>query len=150
MMKRLLVTLCILASLEVGGCALGPRFEKPTLAVRKVEVVEANFAEQRLRLVLIAHNPNERALPIEGIDYTVYLGGDELGRGSTERGFVVPPRGDAAFDATLTTHLSALIVKILPRLRDGGRSLEYRVVGEVRTSLPFLKRVPFDQQGHFD
>jgi LEA14-like dessication related protein len=150
MNRRPTLWLLLVVALAMAGCALSPHFEKPTLTVRKIEVVQANFAEQHLRLRLSAHNPNDRALPIEGIEYTVYLAGDELGHGSTTSAFTVPPRGDAEFDATLTTRLSAVVVKILPRLRDGGRALDYRVVGEVRSSLPFLGHIPFDQQGHLD
>jgi LEA14-like dessication related protein len=150
MKHRPLLWLLLFATLVTSGCALSPHFEKPTLTVRKIEVVQANFAEQHLRLRLSAHNPNDRALPIDGIDYTVYVAGDELGHGSTTSPFTVPPRGDAEFDATLTTRLSAVILKILPSLRDGGRALDYRVVGEVRSSLPFLGHIPFDQQGRLN
>lgn len=137
------------ALLVLAGCAAGPHFEKPTLAVRGIDVESASFAEQRLRVRVVAHNPNGIDLPVRSIDYTVMVGAEALGQGKTDAAFVVPARGDAEFSMTVTTHLGAVLVRLLPKLKDGGRGLEYRIEGTVRTGLAWFHEFPFNEHGTF-
>jgi LEA14-like dessication related protein len=133
--------------LALAGCAVTPHFEKPTLAVRGVEVESATFTEQRLRVKVVAHNPNGVDLPIRSIDYDVALAGETLGRGQTDASFVVPARGDAEFSMSVTTHVATVLMKILPKLKDGGRGIDYHINGTVRTGLAWFREFPFDEHG---
>jgi LEA14-like dessication related protein len=117
------------------------------LTVRHIEVESANFAEQHLRVQVRAHNPNGIDLPIRSIHYDVALAGEALGRGETDSAFVVPARGDAEFSMTVTTHLATVLVKLLPKLKDGGHGLEYHIDGTVRTDLAWFREFPFDERG---
>ena len=146
-LRRATAGVCLVALTALGGCALTPHFEKPTLAVRHVDVESANFTEQHLRVHVRAHNPNRIDLPIHSIRYDVALGGEPLGRGETDSAFVVPARGDADFSMTVTTHLATVLVKLLPKLKDGGHGLEYHIDGTVRTDLAWFREFPFDEHG---
>ncbi len=150
-MKRLyppMLSLSLVALLA-SGCAIAPHFEKPTLTVAGVDLVDGNFVEQHVRVRVRAHNPNATDLPIRSIDYDLEVGGESLGHGQTDAVFVVPGRGDADFSMTVTTHLGPIVLKLLPRLKDGGRGLEYRVTGKVQTRLAFFSEFPFDERGKF-
>jgi LEA14-like dessication related protein len=132
----------------LGACAaLAPKFEHPRLSVVSVEIRDASLSEQHLRVKMRVMNPNSMALPIEGINYTIQLGDEELGRGVTADSFTVPPQGEAEFDMLMTTNLAATFFKVLPRLKDTQHPLEYRVVGKVRTGMTFLRSIPFDEKG---
>jgi LEA14-like dessication related protein len=135
------------ALLALAGCAVSPHFEKPTLSVRGIDVESANFSEQHLRVRVLAHNPNGIALPVQSIDYSVVVADEALGHGHTDAAFVVPARGDAEFSMTVTTHLATVLVRLLPRLKEGGHGVEYRIEGLVRTGLPWFREFPFDERG---
>ncbi len=143
-------TAALCATLALAGCAgLAPKFEHPHLSVTAVEVKDASLVEQHLRVKMLVQNPNSVALPIEGISYTIELGGEELGRGVTADAFTVPAHAEAQFEMLMTTNLAPIFFKVLPRLKDSAHPLEYHLVGKVSTGLLFLRSIPFDERGTF-
>jgi LEA14-like dessication related protein len=148
--RRAAAVVALLAAGGVGGCAaLAPRFEHPRLYLVGIEVKDATFAEQHFRVRMRVENPNDRELPVRGIDYTVRLGGEDFGSGSSASAFTVPARGEAEFEMLMTTNLAATLWKVLPRLRDASQPIEYRLAGRVTTGLAFLHTIPFDERGSF-
>ncbi len=140
----------VVVALLLAGCAtLAPHFEKPQLTVASIEIKEATLAEQRFSVRMRVQNPNSRALPVEGISYTIELAGEELGRGVTADRFTVPAYGEAEFEMFVTTNLASTFFKVLPRLKDSAHPAEYRLVGKVHTGLAFLRTIPFDEKGVF-
>ena len=140
----------VLTLTALGACAaLAPRFEHPHLYLLGVEVKDATLGEQHLRVRMRVQNPNDRALPVRGIDYTLTIGNEEFGTGASASAFTVPPRGEAEFEMLMTTNLAVTLWKVLPRLRDSSQPLEYRLTGKVRTDLAFLGSIPFDERGSF-
>jgi LEA14-like dessication related protein len=140
----------LLAALVLGGCAaLAPHFEPPRLFLVHVEVKDATLGEQHFRVRMRVENPNDRELPVRGIDYTIRLGGEDFGAGSSVSAFTVPAHGEAEFELLMTTNLATTLWKVLPRLRDSSQPLEYRLVGKVSTGLAFLHTIPFDERGSF-
>jgi LEA14-like dessication related protein len=136
------------AVIGLGGCAaLAPHFEHPRLSLVGVEVKDASLGEQHFRLRMRVENPNDRALPVRGIDYSLRLAGEEFGSGSSVGAFTVPARGEAEFEMLMTTNLAAALWKLLPRLKDSSQPIEYRLVGKVSTDLAFLRTIPFDERG---
>jgi LEA14-like dessication related protein len=140
----------LVAAAGSTGCTLvAPRFEHPTLSVVGVDVEAAQLAEQRFRVRMRVQNPNERALPVTGLSYTLQLAGEDFGHGQSANAFTVPAHGEMEFDMTVTTNLATAILRILPRLSDSAQPIEYRMTGTVGTDLPFLRSIPFDERGSF-
>lgn len=138
----------VLAAL--GACSLvAPHFEHPRLSVVRVEVEGAQILTQRFRIRIRVENPNDRALPIRAISFTMQLAGEDFGYGTTAAPFTVPARGEGEFETIVTTDLATTLMKILPRLKDRSQPIEYRLAGKVETDLAFLSTVPFDQRGSF-
>jgi LEA14-like dessication related protein len=141
---------CVAAVALLGACtAIVPHFEHPQLSVAGVEIRDASLVEQHLRVRMHVQNPNDRELPIEGIRYTMQLGGEDFGQGATAESFTVPAHGEADFEMLVTTNLTAAFLRILPRLKDRNHPIDYRLTGEVRTALRFLRVIPFDERGSF-
>ncbi len=141
--------LLLAVGLWLSGCAVGPHFEKPQLKVSGADLIDGNFNEQHIRVKVHAHNPNGIDLPIRAINYQLELAGEPLGHGQTDAAFIVPAKGDTDFSMTVTTHLGTVFLKLMPRLKDGGRGLDYRVTGTVRTRLAFFPEFAFDERGQF-
>jgi len=64
--------LALVGVVLLAGCAaLAPHFEHPRLYLVGVEIKDATLGEQHFRVRMRVQNPNDRALPVVGIDYTI-------------------------------------------------------------------------------
>jgi len=140
--------LAICATLS-AACAHAPTLEPPGVSIVGVEIVSAELWMQHLKVRLRMHNPNERELPVTGLEYTVEIAGQELASGAATGHFVVPPHGDAEFDSHVTTNLAASVLKILAHGPSVSSVLvPYRLAGKVSLG-EGLGRVPFEEHASF-
>jgi LEA14-like dessication related protein len=131
----------------LAGCA-AMHFETPKLSVADVEVLGGELWQQRLRVRMHVHNPNERALPVKSIEYTLEVQGQPFASGESSEPFVVPALGDAEFDMSVTTNVAGALMGVLSRYGGSGE-IDYRLVGKVALSEGFLRTIPFDERGVF-
>jgi LEA14-like dessication related protein len=140
----------VLGALALAGCALTPHFETPHLSVVGVQVVSTTLWEQRLKVSLRVQNPNDMALPVKGIEYTMEVAGQQFASGAADASFVVPALGEAQFDTTVTTNMAGALLKLLGRdpntLADG---VDYRLAGKISLASGWVRTVPFDERGTF-
>ena len=138
----------LLLAVALSGCALFvPKLQTPNLAIVDVEVLRANFLEQQLRVRMRVDNPNDRSLPIKGLSYTVYLGGQEFATGVSDASFVVPALGTAEFNMDVTANAAGALFGILSKPR--GQGIDYHMKGRVDLSRGLLRSIPFEQSGTF-
>jgi len=125
-----------------AACVHAPTLEPPKVSIVGVEVVSAELWMQHLKVRLQVHNPNERELPVTGVEYTIEIVGQEFGSGAATERFVVPSHGDAEFDSHVTTNLAAAVLKLVAH----GPSVlvPYRLAGKVSLG-EGLGRVPFEE-----
>ena len=140
--------LLMLLALTLAGCsALVPRLETPELSVTSVEVIKADLLQQQLRVRMKVRNPNDRALPVRGITYTVEVQGEKFAEGDSERDFVVPALGEMEFDVNVYANAAPVLLKYAL----GGRqaAVDYRIAGKVQLAAGLLRSIPFSQTGSF-
>jgi LEA14-like dessication related protein len=137
-----LAVLCLAA---LGGCSAIPKLEAPRLSVINMRVQSADLFSQRLLVRMRVLNPNDRELPIKGIDYRIEVNDAELAQGLTDTPFTVPALGEAEFDVQVTANLAGALARLLGR--GSQDSLDYRLVGSVALASGFLRRIPFDERG---
>jgi LEA14-like dessication related protein len=132
------------------GAACAPHLEKPELSVASVQLVSATIFEQHLKVRLHVHNPNDRALPIKGIEYRMEVMEQQAAIGQSDASFVVPTLGDAEFDMSVTTNLAGTLLQLLSRGSNAlAQEVPYRLSGKVELSEGWLRSIPFDQRGTF-
>jgi LEA14-like dessication related protein len=137
--------LTVAATLALTGCAvLWPHWQTPTLTVVGIQVGHSDLWQQHLQVRMSVHNPNERELPVQGLTYTLELGGEEVAHGESGASFLVPARGDAEFDMNVTANAAAALLHLFAH---NAASVQYRIRGKVELSSGLLRSVPFDQQG---
>jgi LEA14-like dessication related protein len=138
----------LLLAVALSGCALFvPKLETPRLTIVDLEVRKASFIEQQLQVRVRVENPNDRSLPIKGLSYTVYLGGQEFATGASDASFVVPALGTAEFNMDVTANAAGALFAILSRPR--GQGIDYRMQGRVELTRGWLRSIPFEQSGTF-
>ena len=138
----------LLLAVALSGCALlVPKLQTPRLSIVDIEVRRANFLEQELRVRMRVENPNDRSLPIQGLSYTVYLGGQQFATGVSDASFVVPALGTAEFNMDVTANAAGALFAVLSRPR--GQGVDYHMKGRVELSRGWLRSIPFEQSGTF-
>jgi LEA14-like dessication related protein len=136
-----------LAAVGLSGCSLFmPKLEKPTLSVVSVQMLKGDLWHQELKLRMRVQNPNDRVLPVEGLIYELDVDGQELAHGMAGDSFVVPARGDAEFDMSVSANMASMLFKVLSQ---GNNRVDYRLKGKIALSAGLFRSIPFDEQGSF-
>jgi LEA14-like dessication related protein len=132
--------------LLLGACATAPQIEPPKVSIAGVQVVSGEVWAQHLKVRLHLHNPNDRDLPVTGLEYTIEIAGQEFASGSSANSFVVPPHGDAELETNVTANLAGALLKLLTRVPT--TLAAYRLSGKVSLG-EGLGRVPFEGHASF-
>ncbi|MGC3981669.1 MAG: LEA type 2 family protein [Steroidobacteraceae bacterium] len=148
--RKLLWILGVLALSLLNAC-VSTKFEAPRLAVVNVGMVSADVFSQQFRIRLHVQNPNDRELPIKGIEYKLFLQGDSFAEGLSAQPFVVPALGEAEFDTLVTTNFMSSVGRLLSKLNSSdGNRVQYTFTGKVMLSKGLLRSLPFSEQGIVD
>jgi LEA14-like dessication related protein len=140
----------VLAVALLGACALTGKFETPKLSVVEVQVMSSDLWEQHLRVRMRVQNPNDRALPVKGLEYTIEVEGQRFASGVSAASFIVPAMGAAEFDMNVTTNLAGTLLRLLARGPDAlGQGIAYRLAGKLSLSQGLWASIPFEEHGSF-
>ncbi|HWJ35433.1 MAG TPA: LEA type 2 family protein [Steroidobacteraceae bacterium] len=133
-----------------AACSLiAPKFERPTLSVTGIELVSGNLLQQNFLVKLNIQNPNDRPLPVTRLHAELNVAGERIASGVSNRAFVVPAQGNAQFDMTITANAALALLKLSQRTDKRSDSIDYEMTGAASIDLPFLRDLPFHQQGSF-
>ena len=151
-MPVLLVRACALVTtlILLGGCAaLGPKLEAPRLTLVNISMTSADMFSQQFTMRMHVQNPNDRALPVKGIDYQLFLAGDSFAEGVTNVPFTVPALGETEFDLPVRTNFVSSLGRLLSRL-NGADKVSYTIEGEVFLESGLFRKIPFRHNGDVD
>jgi LEA14-like dessication related protein len=152
LMRTTWVGIALLLTLGLSGCAgLGPKLETPRLTLVSARLASGDMFSQQFQIRVHVANPNDRELPIKGIDYKLFLEGDSFAEGVSNAPFVVPALGETEFDMTLKTNFMSSIGRLLSRLESSNRSaVRYSLSGKVLVDMRFIRSIPFSETGTVD
>jgi LEA14-like dessication related protein len=145
MKRSFRAALCTLA-VFFAACALGPKVEVPRLTLVRVAMTSADIFNQQFMVRVHVQNPNDRELPIRGIDYKLFLEGDSFAEGVSDKPFVVPALGETEFDMIVRTNFVSGIGRLMSRL-NGREQVQYVLEGKVLTDISMAKKIPFQETG---
>ena len=140
---------CALVALAAACSMMGPKIEVPRLTLVRVAMTSADIFNQQFLVRIHVENPNDRELPIKGIDYKLFLEGDSFAEGLSNKPFVVPALGETEFDMTVRTNFVSGAGRLLSRL-NGRTQVQYVVEGKVLTDIGIAKKIPFQETGTVD
>ncbi len=125
-----------------------PKLVPPQLSIVSVELGHSDLFAQHLRVRMRVQNPNDVALPVEGLEYTLDVAGAEAAQGVSSASFTVPALGEADFDMDVTANLAGTLLRLLSH-GSSSDQIGYHIIGKVRLSHGLLRSVPFDKSGTF-
>ena len=144
-MKRSFGAVVCVLVLCLAACST-PKLAVPKLALVSVAMTSADIFNQQFMVRVNVENPNDRELPIAGIDYKLFLEGDSFAEGLSNKPFTVPANGNIDFDMIVRTNFVSGAGRLISRL-NGRDQVQYVVEGKVLTDISGLKRVPFQESG---
>jgi LEA14-like dessication related protein len=130
----------------LAACTTAPRLEPPKVSIVGLQVVSAEVWVQHLKVRLHVHNPNDRELPVKGLEYSVEIAGQNVASGSYAENFVVPAHGDAEFDTSVTANLAGALLRLLTHVPS--TLVPYRLTGNI-TLGEGLGRIAFEEYASF-
>ena len=148
-MNKFLARCLLILTLAIGlnGCsALRPELKAPRLALVSVAMTSADIFNQQFLVRMNVENPNDRELPITGLDYKLFLEGDGFAEGKLNKPFTIPANGETDFDLTVRTNFVSGVGRLLSRL-NGRTQVNYAIEGKLLTDIRFLKKIPFNETG---
>lgn len=150
MSKVFVRSLMVVAAMIVAGCSsFAPKLEAPRVTIVTVAMTSGDIFSQNFLVHLNVQNPNDRELPIKGIDYKLFLQGDSFAEGMSNAPFVVPALGEKEFDLTVRTNFVSSLGRLLTRL-NGKQTAEYVIEGKVMLQSGLIRTIPFRESGSVD
>lgn len=142
--------LLLVSLLSLNGCAVFNRsYVEPEISLADVEMLKSNLWEQSFRLRLRVDNPNDRNLPIRGMQYQIYLNNARLATGVTDRAFDVPAYGSEYFDLTVRSNIWRHLRDLLKTV-ESQKPIDYRITGHISTGYFWAPRINLNQAGTLD
>ncbi|MYM62649.1 LEA type 2 family protein [Pseudomaricurvus sp. HS19] len=137
----------VLGLLLTGCAGLQPGFEKPQVNLTALRPLPSSGFEQRFEVQLRVVNPNSRALPVQGMSYTLFINDIELATGVSSD---IPAIG-AYQEVQLTLPVSTQIISVLRLVSDvvssGRDSVDYNLEARIDTGMTLMPHVTVSEAG---
>jgi LEA14-like dessication related protein len=111
-----------------------------------IQPKDMTLLEQRYGLQLRILNPNETAIPLEGLSYSLEINGREFAYGVSRQAVSIPAFGEALLDVDVVSNLLNVLQQVQEMSNEQQDSLKYRLSGKLSLSNSLVK-LPFDYHG---
>lgn len=139
-----------LIALMIAGCAgLNAIDSPPRVNLVDLRPAEVTLFEQRYLVKLRLTNPNDVALQVRGMDYSIYINDRKFADGVSDRHFTVPAYGESVIEVSLTSSLFRLIEQFQKLDQRGRLVLDYRLSGRISIA-GAATRYAFDHEDTLD
>lgn len=142
--KRLVVA--TLLGLTLAACA-GMRPEPPQVQLAGLEITDVSLSHANFLATLKLFNPNNVALDIKGIKFTLFLNEIRIARGVTAKTLSIP--AEESGEAVIRLASSFLDLLQLTRNLQDQDQITFRLAGEVKIGGVglFGATIPIDREG---
>jgi LEA14-like dessication related protein len=137
------ISFILLVTVLLGACAtLSPYKDSPRVSLVSIQPQEIGMLEQRFGLQLRILNPNDVAIPVEGLSYAIEINDREFAYGVSRQSVEIPAFGEALLDVEVASNLLNVMQQLQALHSESRNSLAYRLTGKISlanspASLPF-------------
>jgi len=137
----------LLLSLTVAACATTAIYQDPPrVTLTSIQPKDMTLLEQRYSLQLRVMNPNDVAIPVEGLSYALEINGREFAYGVSNVTVSIPPFGEALLDVEVVSNLLNIMQQVQEMQGEQHDSLSYRLSGKINLDNS-PARLPFEYEG---
>jgi LEA14-like dessication related protein len=134
-------------ALAVTACATtGSYPEQPRVTLTSIQPKDMTLLEQRYSLQLRIMNPNDMAMPVEGLSYALQINGREFAYGVSSAEVSIPPYSEALLDVEVVSNLLNIMQQVQELQGEQHDSLSYRLSGKLGLANS-PARLPFEYAG---
>lgn len=131
----------------LGACAgFLATAEPPRLTVSGLKLVDVTLFEQKYQLKLRVQNPNPFDLPVEGLDFRLFVNGRPFASGVANQPVTVPAYGTQFVEVEGVGTVADVLGELLSLRKGLPDKLRYRLTGHVRLKNSPVQ-LPFDYGG---
>ena len=134
-------------TLAITACATTATFQDPPrVTLTSIQPKDMTLLEQRYSLQLRIMNPNDVAIPVEGLSYALEINGREFAYGVSNATVSIPPFGEALLDVEVVSNLLNIMQQMQEMQGEQHDSLRYRLSGKISLDNS-PGRLPFEYEG---
>lgn len=134
------------AAVLLAGCSTAEP-EPPHVHVADLRLLDSTLFEQRFEINFRIGNPNDFALPLDGLTFDLEVNGESFARGFSNQRVTIPRLGEGNVSVAASTTLVELLRQI--RLLAGRTDVTYRLRGHAYLDSLDRRTVPYESAGSF-
>lgn len=142
------IILFFIALLALSGCSskggIFPSLQPlaPEISLKNFQLVKMGLSQQTYRLRLKIKNPNAFPLPINNLNYQLFINNQNFAKGNSKKAVTIPSQGVGMLEIDVNSNIMDVIEGAGQWFSLAKRSLDYRITGNVGLSslgipLPF-------------
>jgi len=135
------------APLLLAACGVTGDPVPPQVRLADLRLLDAGLFEQRFELDLRVGNPNDFALPLDGLTFDLEVNGEAFARGFSDRRVTIPRLGVGLVSVTASTTLIDMVRQMMLLAQRG--DLSYRLTGLAYLDSLTRRTVPYESEGTF-
>jgi LEA14-like dessication related protein len=112
--------------------ALTPK--SPEISLKNFELIKMGLSEQTYRLRLNIKNPNAFALPIQSLNYQLFLNKKSFFKGTNNQAVTIPALGEGFIETDVNSNIADVVTGWQEWFSLAKRTLNYRITGDVGVS----------------
>lgn len=119
----------------------------PQIRVVDLRLIDSTVFEQRFEIDLRIGNPNDFALPLDGLTFDLEVNGAAFARGFSDQRVTIPRLGEGQVSVSASTTLVDMVRQMLLLAERG--DLTYRLSGQAFLNSLQRRSVPYQSEGSF-
>jgi LEA14-like dessication related protein len=132
----------------LSGCAsLNLDYEEPSVELVSFKPLPVNGFEQNFEIGLKLVNPNNFALPLNGISYQLTVAGETLAHGAAADIPTTQAYGETRFVVPISTSLIRGFQVISALMKNQGQDISYQLKTKLDIAIPFVPPLTITQEG---
>jgi LEA14-like dessication related protein len=154
---RFMIFLLALFTFTLTGCSTGGTSSivsalkpvAPDVSLKNFEMTKMGLSEQTYRLRLNIKNPNAYPLPIQNLNYQLFLNNKPFFKGANNKPVTIPALGEGVIETDINSNIADVVSGWQEWLSLAKRTFNYRIVGDVGVS-SYNVPIPFQYADKVD
>ena len=144
--RRAFAPVLLAATLLLSGCGTADPVP-PQVSVADLRLLDSAVVGPRFEINFRIGNPNDFALPLDGLTFVLEVNGESFARGFSNQRVIIPRQGEGSVSVAASTELVEMLQQM--RLLAGRADMAYRLSGFAYVDSLHRHTVPYESVGSF-